>query len=339
MSKPLDSSYTPRAPHEQVKYFADVYRDAVSPRALARVQTRARELGLDWSDETALIFAALDHPDKVQTFLNTQIYYYDDHTVSEVQATARSPYAVLQSAFAHCFEGALFAYAVNFLHGYAPRLVLLEASQDADHNLVVYQDSCTGLYGCNAHSAYPHLDGRAAQYRTLRELAESYHPFYYSDFTRDPRDLTLVGYSEPIDLIARYGVAWITSEQPLWEIYYTYIDDRVRFHYLFDDSAATHAYPLIRAVKENWLRVDARGRVFVSPADLPVAAQELWHAFWKTYDASYPRARGPAAEIEQAFRRLTGTTPIDLNINADELQGFLNAGYHLHQLIHEDADG
>lgn len=332
MSKPLDQPFTPRPPDEQVKFFADVYRDAVTSRAFARLRARARELALPLSDDALIVFASLDHPDKVQTFLNTHIYYYDDHTVAHVEPTARSPYTVLQTAFAHCFEGALFAYAVNFLHGYEPRLVLLEASQDADHNLVVFQDPVTGLFGCNAHSAYPNLDGRTAQYRTLRALAESYRPFYYSDFTRDPRDLTLVGYSEPIDLVAKYGVAWIAAEESLWEIYYTYIDDHVRFHYLDDDSDATHAYPLIRAIQERWLRVDARGQVFVSVDDFSPAMRALWHAFWQAYDASYPRARGRAAEIEAEFCRLTGTTPIDLNINAEELQGFLDAGFQINQL-------
>jgi hypothetical protein len=311
----------------------------VTPHALARVRARARELELPLSEDALVVFAALDHPDKVQAFLNTQIYYYDDHTVEHVEPTARSPYAVLQTAFAHCFEGALFAYAVNFLHGYTPRLVLLEASQDADHNLVVFQDSSTELYGCNAHSAYPNLDGRAAQYRTLRALVESYQPFYYSDFTRDPYDLTLVGYSEPIDLVAKYGVAWIASTEPLWEMYYTYIDDRVRFYYLDDDSNTTHVYPLIRAIQARWLRVDARGKVFVSVDDFPPAMRDLWRAFWNAYDASYPRARGRAAEIEAEFRRLTGTTPIDLNINAEELQGFLDAGFHIRQIVHEDGYG
>lgn len=339
MSKSLQQPFIPRPPDEQVQAFADAYRDVVTPHTRARVQTRARELGLSLSDDALLVFAALDHPDKVQTFLNTQVYYYDDHTVEQVEPTARSPYAVLQTAFAHCFEGALFAYAVNFLHGYAPRLILLEASQDADHNLVVFRDPLSGLYGCNAHSAYPHLDGRPAQYRTLRALAESYRPFYYSDFTRDPRDLTLVGYSEPIDLVAKYGVAWITAAEPLWEMYYTYIDDRVRFYYLGDDADATHRYPLIHALTERWLRVDAQGRVFVSVDDFLPAMRDLWRAFWEAYDGGCPRARGRAAEIETAFWHLSRTTPIDLQINAEELQGFLDAGFHLHQLVHEDSNG
>ena len=134
------------------------------------------------------------------------------------------PRLVLRTGMAHCFEGAMFAYAVNFLHGHEPRLLMLEASQDADHNLVVCRDPRTGLWGANAQSRYPGLVGRPAEYPSLRALADSYVPFYFSDRTLDPTDLTLVGYSEPIDLTAKFGTAWMGSEAPLWDIYYTYVD-------------------------------------------------------------------------------------------------------------------
>jgi hypothetical protein len=182
------------------------------------------------------------------------------------------PRLVLRTGMAHCFEGATFAYAVNFLHGREPRLVMLEASQDADHNLIVCRDPVTGLYGSNAQSRYPGLVGRPAEYPTIRALAESYVPFYYSDRTLDPKDLTLVGFSEPIDLAAKYGTAWMGSEAPLWDIYYTYVDDTVPFHYFVDDPGRPHLYPAVRALKENWVRLDAAGVPFVSLDDLPAAA-------------------------------------------------------------------
>ncbi len=229
----------------------------------------------------------------------------------------------------------MFAYAVNYLHRHDPHLVLLEASQDSEHNLIVVRDKPTGMLGCNAHSAYPHLDGRAAQYRTVRALAQSYRPYYYSDYTRDPNDITLVGYSEPIDLVAKYGVAWLASDQPLWDIYYTYIDDAARFHYLDDESDATHAYPLIRALQERWIEIDAQGKPFVNADHLPHAARELWNAFWRLHGdhQTYRRPQGAEAEIEKEFFRLTGTTPIDLEDNAFDLQFFLAEGYRVEQLL------
>ncbi len=45
------------------------------------------------------------------------------------------------------------------------------------------------------------------------------------------------------------------------------------------------------------------------------------------------RPRGKAREIEQAFFRLTGTTPIDLGDIAFDLQFYLAAGYRLDQLV------
>jgi hypothetical protein len=245
-----------------------------------------------------------------------------------------APRRVLQTGVAHCFEGAMFAYAVNYLHGRKPLLVLLEASQDADHNLVVCQDPRTKLYGSNAHSRYPGLVGRPAQFETVRALAESYFPVYYSDRTLNPNDLTLVAYSDGFDLVARYGTGWMASEDALWDIYYTYIDDTRCFHNFFDDPGVPHLYPLVRALKENWIRFDAQGKPFVSLDDLPPAAPELWHAFWREFGPdSGPRPRGKAHEIEKEFQRLTGTTPIDLGDNVFDLQFTLAAGYRVEDLL------
>ncbi len=316
-----------------MRYTARLYRDAVDPAVYASLRARGRDWGLDLVEEEWLIFAALDTPEKVQAFLNEQLYYNYDHSSADAVETAQPPRGVLRSGAAHCFEGALLAYAINELHGHAPRWVLLEASQDSEHNLVLFRDPRTGLYGTNAHSGYAHLDGRPARFPTLRAVVDSYAPYYYSDHTLDPQDLTLVGYSEPIDLVARFGRAWMASEAPLWDIYSTYIDDTVGFHYLADDSGDLHAYPLIRALKEHWLRVDAQGRPWVSVADLPPRAQELWHAFWRVFKPETVRPRGDAHDLEVEFMRLTGTTPIDLRDNAKELQAVLERGTRVEQLL------
>jgi hypothetical protein len=320
-------------PVEQVKCFLDLYGDAIYPATMARLTARARELGLTFTQDELCLLAALDTPARVQEFLNTHIWYNNDHASPDLEETAMSPRMVLRTARAHCFEGAMFAYAVDYLHGHNLSYVLLEASQDSEHNLVLYQDPQTGLLGVNAHSAFPHLDGRPAEYSTLRALAESYYPWYYSDRTWDQNDLTLVGYSDPFDLTHKFGVAWMASEEPLWDIYYTYLDDTLTFHYLFDDSNETHLYPLVRALKDRWIQVDGQGRPFVSLENLPPAALPVWHAFWNAFDRNDPRPRGKAREIELQFRRLTGTTPIDLEENTEDLTYFLGRGYRIEQLI------
>ncbi len=323
-----------RTPDAQVKYFADLYRHAVNPVQLAWFTSHVTSLGFHFSEDELTVLTALETPGKVQRFLNTQIYYNDDHNFADVEETAMPPRQVLRTGMAHCFEGALFAYAVNYLHGHSPRWVLLEASQDPDHNLVVFQDPQTGLYGANAHSSWPFLDGRRPEYSTSRALAESYAPYYISDLTRNSDDLTLVGYSDPFDLTAKFGVEWIGATESVWDIYYTYVDDTVRFHYLFDDSDETHLYPLVRAVKGKWIQSDAAGKAFVSVSDLPPAAQDLWRAFWREYDiASEQHPHGAAREIQAEFMRLTGTTPIDLRVQADEFANFLANGQHVQRLL------
>ena len=335
MSKPIPEGGIIHLPPEvKLREFAALNRGAVSPEAAERFAERCGSLGLRFTGDELAVLAALDTPAKVQDFLNNELYYNDDHASVEQEETAMPPRRVLETGMAHCFEGAMFAYAVNFLHGHEPRLVMLEASQDADHNLVICRDSRTGLYGSNAQSRYPGLIGRPAEYLTVRAVADSYVPFYYSDRTLDPTDLTLVGFSDEIDLAAKFGAAWIGSEEPLWDIYYTYIDDTVPFHYFFDDPGEPHLYPLVRALRENWIRVDAQGKPRVSLADLPSGAHQAWDAFWKTYGpVDGPRPRGLAREVEKEFFRLTGTTPIDLDDNAFDFQFYLAAGYRVDQLL------
>ncbi len=331
MSKRVDPQHGPvqLEPAEQLRVFTAHYRDRVSPQAYRALIARTRELHLDLSEDELIVFAALDTPGKVQEFLNTEIYYNNDHAHPDQQETARPPRRVLATAHAHCFEGALFAYAVNYLHGHNPRWVLLEASQDPDHNLVLLQDRQTELYGANAHSTWPHLDGRPPEYPTLWSLVETYIPYYISDLTNDPQDLTLVGYSEPFDLIPRFGTAWIGALHEVWDIYYEYVDDSVRFHYLYDDSNETHLYPLIRALKARWIRINGEGGGHVSLADLPAEAQALWTTFWQTFVPPVRPTRGKAREIEQEFMRVTGTTPIDLSDYANDLGYFTGGGWDI----------
>ncbi len=315
---------------EQLARLASDYGPRVAPAARERLAQRVRALGLRFGEQELTVLAALDTPQKVQQFLDTEITYNNDHATPDSEETAWTPKQVLARANAHCFEGAMFAYAVNTLHGHEPRLVLLEASQDSDHNLVVYRDAATGLYGCNAHSAFPNLEGRPPRFADLRRLSESYHPYYYSDRSRDPSDLTLVGYSEPIDLVARHGTGWIDSDTDLWDLYFSYIDGAAVFHYLFDDSGASHRYPAIRALDERWIVRGPDGKVRVAVKNLPAEAQALWAPYWER------KQRGePMRELDRQFRALTGLTPVDLDDNAHDLQKQLEKGARVPALAAE----
>ena len=326
------------SPQEQLDYYVKRVHARVHPAAMARVQTRARELNLDFTDDEIFIIAALDNPRRVQWFLDNEVYYNNDHAHVEQEETSIPPRMVLRTGMAHCFEGALFAYAVNFLHGFEPRWMLLEGTRDVDHNLVVYQDKHAVRWGCNAHSGYPHLGGRDPEFFTLREIAETYYPHYYSGYTNDPRDLTIIGFSEPVDLTKKFGVQWMAQLEPTWDLYYLLVDDTWTFYQMTPPYGAqyrraqeTHLYMSIAALKNGW--IETMPRVRVNEKKLPHAAQIIWHEFWKTFDPKGHLPRGRAAELEGEFYQLTGMTPIDLNFNAEEIGYFLDKGYRVEQLL------
>lgn len=364
MSKLYPGSAPPEiSPAEQIACYVKRVQARVHPASLARLEARVRELALDFTDDEIFILAALDNPRRVQWFLDREIYYNNDHASVEQEETSMSPRMVLRTGKAHCFEGALFAYAVNFLHGFEPRWMLLEGTRDVDHNLVVYQDKHAVRWGCNAHSGYPHLGGREPEFFTLREIAETYYPYYYSGYTNDPRDLTLVGFSEPVDLTSRFGVEWMASLAPLWDLYYLLVDDTWTFYRMtppygeqYRDARETHLYMSIEALKRGWLEVElptrtpkvfdanASGetaasktlgvsRVHINVNHLPPHAQTLWHQFWEAFNPADKLPRGRAAALEAEFFKLTGTTPLDLNFNAEELGYFLDKGYRIEQLL------
>lgn len=323
---------------QQIAYYVKRVQSRVHPASLARLQTRVRELELGFTDDEIFILAALDNPRRVQWFLYTEVYYNNDHASVEQDETSISPRMVLRTGKAHCFEGALFAYAVNYLHGFEPRWMLLEGTRDVDHNLVVYQDKHAVRWGCNAHSGYPHLGGREPEYFTLREIAESYAPYYYSGYTNDPRDLTLVGFSEPVDLTQKFGVQWMAQLDPTWDLYYLLVDDTWTFYRMtppygeqYRDASETHSYMSIAALKNRW--IETKPRPFVNVNHLPPRAQTIWHEFWETFDPQGHLPRGRAAELEGEFFKITGTTPIDLSFNAEEIGYFLDKGYRIEQLL------
>jgi len=187
------------------------------------------------ADELALV-GRLDSPERIQAWLADQLQY----NFEADGETAMGPIRVLRTRLAHCFEGAIFAAALFWYHGLPPHLVLLEAPQDFDHNLIVYTRD--GKVGSVSQSRHPELRGKPAVYDSLRELVLAYYPDYYSDWTHDPQDLTLRGFSEPIDL-RKFGAAWVTDPE-VWEIYRTYTEG-VRLEKLFPsgDEDRFYAYP------------------------------------------------------------------------------------------------
>ncbi|MGH7374474.1 MAG: hypothetical protein ACREJY_09630 [Candidatus Rokuibacteriota bacterium] len=129
-------------------------------------------------------------------------------------STAWSPRRVLRERTAHCLEGAVFAAAALRALGFPPLLLDLEAVQDTDHVVAVFQ--LRGHWGAIAKSNFSGLRYREPVHRSLRELVMSYFDGYFN--LRGER--TLRAYSRPVDLARfdRRQPGWMTTEEDLWWI-------------------------------------------------------------------------------------------------------------------------
>ncbi len=147
---------------------------------------------------------SLSSPVKIQAFLDKIPYHLAD--------TAFSPQMVLRHKTAHCLEGAIFAAAALRFHGYPPLLMDLEATQDSDHVIAIFQEN--GAWGAIASSNYAGLRYRPPVYRSLRELAMS----YFNDYFNKRRQRTLRTYSQPVNLKRFDSKNWMTRKDNVWFI-------------------------------------------------------------------------------------------------------------------------
>ena len=147
---------------------------------------------------------ALRTPALIQHFLDKLPYHHAN--------TAWSPRCVLRENTAHCLEGAIFAAAALRVNGYPPLLWDLEAVQDVDHVLALYQ--YRGHWGAIGKSNYAGLRFREPVYRSLRELAMSYFEQYYNL----RRERTLRAYSRPVNLKRFDPLGWMSREPNVWFI-------------------------------------------------------------------------------------------------------------------------
>jgi len=147
---------------------------------------------------------ALRTPVGIQRALEAMPYH--------VASSAWSPRRVLREGTAHCLEGAIFAAAALRVLGFPPLLLDLEAVQDTDHVVSVFQ--VRGHWGAIAKSNFSGLRFREPVYRNVRELVMSYFDGYIN--LRGER--TLRAYSRPVNLARfdRTRRGWMTSERDLW---------------------------------------------------------------------------------------------------------------------------
>jgi hypothetical protein len=153
------------------------------------------------------IFRRLSKPFQIQSYLDEITYNKEPGGV-----TCRSPRLVMRDRVAHCMEGAMFAAAVLSFHGYPPLVLDLEAVQDDDHVLAVFQQN--GLWGAIAKSNYSGLRYREPVYRTVREMVMTYFEHYFN--LRGKRSLR--AFSRPVSLKRFDSIEWRTTEEHVWEV-------------------------------------------------------------------------------------------------------------------------
>jgi len=149
---------------------------------------------------------ALRTPWGVQRALEAMPYH--------LAGTAWSPRRVLAEGTAHCLEGAILAAAALRVLGFPPLLLDLEAVQDTDHVLAVFQSE--GRWGAIGKSNFSGLRFRPPVFRTVRELVMS----YFEGYINLRGDRTLRAHSQPVDLARfdRTHPGWMTSAGDLWFI-------------------------------------------------------------------------------------------------------------------------
>lgn len=176
-------------------------------------------------------FKSFKNPEGIQKFLNSIPYHLAN--------TAWSPRTVLKEKSAHCLEGAIFAAASLRVLGYKPLIWDLEAVNDTDHVVCIYQQN--KCWGAIAKSNYTGCHGRDPVYRSLRELAMSYFHIYFNM----KRERTLRRFSRPVDLSRFDSLNWMTTDKPVWFI----------AEHLFD---VPHTDLFTKSQIKNFTKVDTR---------------------------------------------------------------------------------
>lgn len=115
----------------------------------------------------ARLVARIRTPREAQRWLDGLAYNYERDASSVLSFRG-----VVRHGHAHCLEGALAAAFLLERMGHPPLLMDLESDDGIDH--VVAPFRARGRWGALGMSKYPALRGRAATYRSLRDLAWSY---------------------------------------------------------------------------------------------------------------------------------------------------------------------
>ena len=166
------------------------------------------------------VFARLDTPQKIQTFLDRLPANY------ELDGdTAMSPRRMLQTRLAHCAEGALFAAAVLSFHGKRVWLMDIQAlPRDQDHIVALFKER--GLWGAISKTNHAILRWRDPIYRSPRELAMS----YAHEYCLPGGKKSMLTFSRPFSLARFAPKRWVVASDEL--------------HWLMDELDASPHVPV-----------------------------------------------------------------------------------------------
>jgi hypothetical protein len=180
-----------------------MHNPGVRAQGKGRLRRPPPDFGLTRREESFL--RRLTPPWRIQKFLDGLDY-------DIAGAGCRSARRVLAERCVQCMDGALFAAAALRVQGHPPLLLDLEAVWDDDHVLAVFRQG--GCWGAVARSNYSGLRFREPIHPTIRSLVLS----YFESFFNLRRQKTLRRYAGPIHLSRFDRIAWMTSEEDLWEI-------------------------------------------------------------------------------------------------------------------------
>jgi hypothetical protein len=151
------------------------------------------------------LFARLDTPQKIQTFLDRLPVNF-----SLNGDTAMSPRRVLEARMAHCAEAAVFAAAALAYHGRPPLLMDIRAlPRDQDHIVTLFRER--GLWGAISKTNHAVLRWRDPIYRSVRELAMS----FAHEYCLPGGKKSMLSYSKPFSLARYTPKSWVVAPEDL----------------------------------------------------------------------------------------------------------------------------
>lgn len=197
------------------------------------ITSRDSLLGLGLAKNFLPLLQRLSTPQKIQYFMRLKFHYNHEET-------HRSFVGVATTLQADCFEGGTFAYTLLYLHEYNPKIVMIHAENDVDHLIVTYQHDKN--YGSVGMSRQYKLTDRPPIFNTMRDLIMSYYPHYTSSYPEYEGQHTMVGFSDAVDLVEKFGVNWffLPGDTAL-EYLYDHVADNVMCTHIFTGNR--YPYP------------------------------------------------------------------------------------------------